>query len=83
MKARSRQGQDNVRASSRRALDKVKARSRRGQGKVERQVQGKINVRLKQSNLNHNHNYNLKGFDTIEVNLVKTSISTNKSPQAE
>ena len=32
--------------------------------------QGKINVRLRQSNHNHNHKYNLKGFDTIEINLV-------------
>ena len=44
------------------------ARSRRGSDKVERQGQGKINVRLKQSI--HNHNYNFMGFDTIEINLV-------------
>ena len=42
--------------------------SRRGQGLVERQGQGNINVKLKQSN--HGHNYNLMGFDTIEINLV-------------
>ena len=42
------------------------ARSRRGLGKVERQGQGKINVRLKQGD----HNYNSMGFDTIEINLV-------------
>ena len=40
------------------------------QGKLERQSQGKINVRLKQSNQKHNHN--LMGFDTIEINLVKS-----------
>ena len=50
---------------------KVKASSRKGQGKVERQGQGKINERLKQSNHNHNYNYNLMGFDTIEINLSK------------
>ena len=41
-----------------------------GQGKVERQEQGKINVRLKQNNHNHKRNYNLMGFDNIEINLV-------------
>ena len=34
------------------------ARSRRGQGKVERQGQGKINVKLKQNNHNKDNNYN-------------------------
>ena len=53
----SRQGQDKVKSRSRRGLDKVKAKSRRGQDKVERQIQGKINVRLDQSNHNNNYNY--------------------------
>ena len=35
---------------------------------TEGEAQGKINVRLKQSN--HSHNYNLRGFDTIKINLV-------------
>ena len=42
---------------------------------VQRQGQGKINERLKQSN--HN-NYNLMGFDTVEINLVHTWLSENK-----
>ena len=64
----SEQVHGKVTARSRRGSGKLKARSRRGQGKVEREGQGKINVRLKQSN--HNHDYNLMGFDTIEINLL-------------
>ena len=41
---------------------KAKARSRRGQGKVM--------VRSRQRKHNLNRNYHLKGFDTIEINLV-------------
>ena len=61
----SRQCQGKVKTRSRRGSSKVK----KSQGKVERQGQGKINVRLRQSN--QNNNYNLMGFDTIEINLVK------------
>ena len=57
-------------ATSRRGIGKVKARSRRGQGKVEMQGQGKINVRLQQSNCIPNHNNNLMGLGTIEINLL-------------
>ena len=46
-----------------------------GSGKVERQGQGKINLRLKQSSHNHIHNYNLMGFDTIVIYLVAESAS--------
>ena len=70
VKARLSQGQDKVWLSSRRGLGKVKKRPRRGQGNIERQGQGKINVRLKQRNHYHNHNYNSMGFDVVEINLV-------------
>ena len=62
---------------SRRGFGQVKDRSKIDQGKVERQGQGKINERLKQSNHNHNHNYNLMGFDTIEINLSSLSEQIN------
>ena len=58
---------------SRQGQDKVKTRSGQVHGKVRERLnhgQGKINVRLKQSNHNHNHNYNLMFFYTIEINLA-------------
>ena len=73
VKARSRQCQGNVKVRSRQGQGQgeVQARFKQSQGKVEIQEQGKINVRLRQSNHNHNHNYNSMGFDTIEINLVQ------------
>ena len=59
----SREGQGKVKARSRQGQGKAKARPRRGQGKVK--------VRSKLPKLNLNLNYNLMGFDTIEINLVK------------
>ena len=70
VKAMVRQCQGNVKVMSRKGQGKLMARSRRGQGKGERQGQGKIYVRLKQSCHNHGHNYNLMGFDTIEIDLL-------------
>ena len=60
IKARSRQGQGNVKGGSRQGQSKVKERSRQGQ------------VKSKQYKHNLNRNYNLMGFDTIEINLVVT-----------
>ena len=64
----SKQGQGKVKKRSSQGQAKLMGRSMRGSGKVERQGQGKINV--KQSNNTPNHNYNLMGFDKTEINLV-------------
>ena len=54
---RSRQCQGKVRASSWKCQGKVKERFRQVKIKVKERSRGK-------------DNYNLKGFDTIEINLV-------------
>ena len=74
----SREGQGKVKARSRQGQGKAKARPRRGQGKV------KVRSKLPKNNLNRN--YNLMGFDTIEINLVKNNFwstldPTDNSPQ--
>ena len=76
MSRQRRQVQEKFKTRSGQVDGKVKERFRQGkskvqkiQGKVERQGQGKINVRLNHTNHNHNHSYNLMGFDTIEINL--------------
>ena len=51
----------------RKGQDKVKARSNKSQGKVK--------VRSRQRKQNLNLNYNLMGFDTIEINLVRYLVS--------
>ena len=74
IKARWRQSQGKVSAKSGQSQGKVKVMWRQGQGNVKwgtRQGESMVKVRSRQCKQNLNCNYNLMGFDTIEINLIK------------
>ena len=69
-KVRPKQGQGIIKRGSKQGQGKAKSRKGRGQGKA------KVKSTSQYSH-NLNRNYNLMGFDTIEINLVLSTILTN------